>query len=187
CHAHEIGRRQSIAGPNLAGADSKVATESHRANVEPIGILQNAIFQRGQIGNAVGVVQVAQELLLGMFVAGGSVTANAHTQESWTTTLALSLPDGVEDATPDSLQVAITALAVERDGQRILRAHVLAAAALENQPDVHVILAMLVPVKHRTARAQVITGVPPRDAIDRVLPEVSLLSRLHHGIAADFL
>ena len=45
-------------------------------------------------------------------------------------------------------------------------------------------IACLFPVKSRTSRAQIVSGVLAVDAVDRVLSQVSERGRLLHGLAA---
>src|SRR5262249_22778411 len=132
-------------------------------------------------------LDVAEELILGELVAGGAVAADADAEEAGAAALALRLPDGVENAAADALEVAVAALAADRRRQRVLGAHVLAAAALEDQPHVHRVLAVLVPVEDRAAGAEVVAGVAAGDAVHGVLPQVALRGRLGHGVAADLL
>ena len=105
-----------------------------------------------------------------MGIAGGAIAANADAEKAGAATLALGLPHGVEDAVTDAFEVAVAALAVERCRQRILRAHVFAAAALEDKADLNCILAMLVPVKNRAAGTEVVAGILGADAVHGVLP-----------------
>src|SRR5207302_9693080 len=133
------------------------------------------------------IVQRAQQLHLGMFVTARPVAADADAEEAGTAALALSLPNGVQDAGPHAVQVAVGPLAVERRRQRILGAHVLAAAALENEANVHRLLTVLVPVEDRTAGTEIVAGVAAADAVDGILPQVALRRRLGHRVFADIL
>src|SRR5262249_36980400 len=128
-----------------------------------------------------------QQLLLGEFVTGSPVAADAHAQKAGATAFALSLPDRVHDASEHAVQVAVRSLAVERYRHGILRAHVFATAAFENQPNVHAVLAMLVPVENRAAGAKVVAAIPLGDAIDRILPQIAFAGGFNHRIAADVL
>src|SRR5262249_38222074 len=154
---------------------------------ELVGLLEDAVLQGGQLGHRVGVVEFAEELLLGVLVAGGPVAADADAEEAGAAALALGVPDRVEDAAADAFQAAVAALAADGRRQRVLGAHVLAAAALEDQPHVHGVLAVLVPVEDRAAGPEVVAGVAAGDAVHRVLPQVALGGRLDHGVAADVL
>src|SRR5947208_2049146 len=83
-----------------------------------------------------------------------AIAADANAEEAGATALALRLPDRVEDAGTHAFEVPIAAFAADGHRQRILGAHVLAAAALEDQANVNRILAVLVPVKDGTAGAE---------------------------------
>src|SRR5207248_3129616 len=108
-------------------------------------------------------------------------------EEARPAALALRLPDGVEDAGTHAFQVAVESFAAQRDGQRILGAHVLAAAALEDEADVDGVGAMLMPVEDGAAGAEVVAGVMPGDAIDGVLAQVTLRGGLGDGLLAQLL
>src|SRR5262245_5917079 len=116
---------------------------------------------------------MAKQLFLGRLVARGPVAADAHAEETRPAALALGLPDGVEATGAHPFQVAVAALARERGRQGILRAHVLAAAALEDETDIGGVAFVLVPVEDRAAWPQVVAGVLAGDAIDGVLAEVA--------------
>src|SRR5262249_51178500 len=130
------------------------------------------------------VIDRAQELFLGVLVSGGPVAADAYAEEAGAAAFPLRLPDGVEYAQANALNVAVRAPAGgEGARQRVLGAHVFAPAALEDQPDVDVILAMLVPVEDRAPGAQVGAGVATREAVHRVLAEVALGGGVSDGVA----
>ena len=161
CHRHEERRGQPIARSDLAGADRQLAAKAHGADVEPVGLVEDACFEGSQLRHRVDVVQFAEQLSLGGLVAGGPIAADAHAEEAGPATLALRLPDGVEDAGAHALEVTIAALAGQRGRQRILGAHVLAAAPLEDQANVDVRLPVLVEVKDGAAGTKVVAGVAP--------------------------
>src|SRR5262249_23490486 len=154
---------------------------------QPVGLVEDARLQLGQLRHRVGVVQLAQELLLGVLVAGGAVAADADAEEAGPAALALRLPDGVEDAAAHALQVAVAALAAEGGRQRVLGAHVLAAAALQDEADIDGVLLVLVPVEDGAAGAEVVAGVAAGDAVHRVLPQVAFRGGPGDGVAADVL
>src|SRR5262249_54481857 len=153
-------RRQSVAGTHLATADSQLTAKPHRTDVELVRFLDDPRFQGSQFGRRICVFHIAKKLLLGKLVADGSVAADADAEEPRPAALALRLPDGVQGAGTDSFQIAVETFAVDGGRQRILSTHVLAAAAFENQTDLHVLLAMLMPVENGTAGAEVIAAVP---------------------------
>ena len=82
------------------------------------------------------------------------------------------------------LQIASAEVGVR---ERVLRVHVLAAAALEHQLHFDVRLAPLMEVKDRRAGSGVVAGVLAGDAVDAVLPQVALLRRRAHRLGGDLL
>ena len=107
-----------------------------------LAVSQDVLLQPVQLGHRVAVVQQAQELALGMLVAGGAVAADADAQDARAAALALGLQHGVQDDLAAAVQVAVGLELL--DGQRVLGAHVLAAAALEHQPHLDLRRAVLV-------------------------------------------
>src|SRR5262249_36557614 len=67
----------------------------------------------------------------------------------------------------------------------VLGAHVLTSAALQDQTNVNIGIARLLPVEYGASRAQVIAGVCAIDAVDRILPEKAFLGGVLHGQAAE--
>src|SRR4051812_42326554 len=98
---------------NLAAAEGQFAAKAHGPDVQPVGLIKYAGLKFGELGVGVMVIELAQQLLLGKLVAIGAVAADAHAEEPRPAPLALGLPDRVEDAGPDALEVAVAALAVE--------------------------------------------------------------------------
>ena len=115
---------------------------------------------------------IAEELLLGVAVAGAAVAADADAEDAGAAALALGLEDAVEDGVLDAFEIASAEVGVR---ERVLRVHVLAAAAFEHQLHFDVRLAPLVKVKDRRAGAGVVAGVLAGDAVDAVLPQVAFL------------
>src|SRR5579884_1549837 len=163
--ADEKRRRQTIARSDLAAADRQLAAESHRADVELVGLIENPCFQGRQLRYGIGVVQFAEKLLLGELVARRAIAADADAEEARATALALGVPHRIEDAGAHAVEIAVAALAAQCGRQRILSAHVLAATALEDKADVNSVLTVLMPVKDRTAGAEVVAGVLATDAV----------------------
>ena len=88
--------------------------------------------------------------------------------------------DGVEDAAPDAVEVAVgLELGV---GQRVLGADVLAAAALEDQPHLEAGLVPLLAVHGRDAGRLAVAGVLVGQRVDRVGAQQLLPRRLAHRL-----
>src|SRR6202011_3975818 len=99
-------------------------------------------------GIRIGVVEQAEELFLRESVAGAAVAADADAEDARAASLALGLENAVEDGVLNAFEVASAEVGVR---QRILRVHVLAAAALQHQLHFDMRLAPLVEVKDRRA------------------------------------
>ena len=65
-----------------------------------------------------------------------------------------------------------------------MRAHVLATATLEDQAHMHIGIARLFPVEDGTAGAEIVTGIPAVDTIDRVLSQIPFRRGFLHRLAA---
>src|SRR5690606_19705458 len=88
--------------------------------------------------------------------------------------LALGLPDGVDDALAHALDRPVgTPEAGKLCWQRVLDVHVLAAAALENEAHLDLVLLPLLEVQDRRAGPEVVAGVLTRQGVDRVGPELA--------------
>ena len=87
------------------------------------------------------VFETAQELLLGKFVTGRAVAADADAENAGAAAFALGLQDGVENHFAAAVEIAIRVQLFVR--QRILRTDVFAAAAFENEPHLDTRGAML--------------------------------------------
>ncbi len=113
----------------------------------------NVVFQRGQFGVVVFVIEVAQELRFRKFIARGAIAADAHAEDARAAAFALRLLHGIEDDFAAAIEVAISVeLGV---GQRVLRADIFAAAALEHEAHSHIRFAGLMKMKGRRAGADV--------------------------------
>src|SRR5581483_6473886 len=99
-------------------------------------------------------------------------------------TFALRLQDGIEDHLAATIEISIGIQFFVR--QRILRADILAAAALEYEPDAGVGGAMLMKMEGGRAGPDVRAVVFAGQGIDRILAEITFLRRLFHGFARGF-
>ena len=95
-------------------------------------------------GIVVLVVERAEELLLAGHVAAAAIAADADAEDARPAALALGLQHAIEDALVHAVEIAAGADAAV--GQAVLRAHVLAAAALEDQLHLEAAPARLVEV-----------------------------------------
>ena len=99
-------------------------------------------FELRQPRIGIHVVERAEQLLLRVQIAGRPVAADADADGAGAAALALRLPHRVEDALADAVERSIGAAEmIELGGQRVLRVRVLAAAALEDQLDLDVVVA----------------------------------------------
>ena len=123
----------------------------------------------------VDVVERAEQLLLGVHVAGGAIAADADADGAGRAALALRLPDRVQDALAHAFERAVGAPEVRQlRGQRVLRVHVLAAAALENQLHLDLVVVLpLLEVDDRRARAEVVARVLAGERVDGVRPQLA--------------
>src|ERR1035441_344077 len=71
--ADEIGCRQAIEHADLGAQQRGLAAETHWADAELVGGLDDVLFQLAKLRIWIGVVEPAQELLLRILVAGGAV------------------------------------------------------------------------------------------------------------------
>ena len=93
--------------------------------------------------------------------------------------LPLRLPDGVQEALADTVEVAPCPAEVRHlHRQRVLDVLVLAAAALEEQPHFDLVLLPLLEVDRRAAGAEVVAAVGAGERVHRVLAQLAALGRL---------
>ena len=102
-------------------------------DAELVGLLRQALFQGGQLGVGVGLIQLAEEGLFGGQVGGAAVAADGDAQDAGGAALALRLVHSVQHHLAHACQVTPGAQPAVRQG--ILGADVLAAAAFEHQVD----------------------------------------------------
>src|SRR5215813_607602 len=130
---------------------------------------------------------MAQQLSLRKVIARRTIPANSHAEKARAAALPLSFPHRIEDAGADAFQIAVGAFTLNLHRQAVLRTHVFATTALQNEPDVDVTVPRGFPMKHRTARAEVISGVMAGDAVDRILSQIAFLSGFFHGFLCPLL
>src|SRR5262249_49818876 len=118
---------------------------------------------------------------------GGSVAADRDTDEAGTAAFALSFPDRVEDARADTFKIPVNALALDLHRQAVLRAHVLATAALQDQADLNVGIGRLLPVENRTSGPKIVARVGSINAVDGVLPQITFCRRSLDRLTTEFL
>ena len=128
-------------------------------------------------GSGLALVQLAEQDFLGCVVGGAAVAADGHAQDARRAALALGLVDRIQHHLAHPGQVAPGAQAAI--GQGILRAHVLAAAALEHQLDGQGIAFHFFEVDGgEMLAAQVVAAVLVGERVDRVGAQVGLLGGL---------
>ena len=119
----------------------------------------------------------------GQVVAVGAIAADADADGARRAALALRLPDGVQDAFAHAFEVAVgAAQVIERAGHGILDVLVLAAAALEDQLDLDLVLFPLLEMNDRRFRAQIVAAVLAGERIDGVGPQFAAARGLRDGL-----
>src|ERR1041385_5570851 len=88
-HADEIRRRQTIQHADFCAEQRRLAAETHWADAEFVRGLDDILFELVEFGIRIAVIELAQELLLGKFVARRAVAADAHAENARTATFAL--------------------------------------------------------------------------------------------------
>src|SRR5687768_569520 len=112
-----------------------------------------------------------------------AVAANADADRSRRATLSLRLPHRVENALADTLEIAVGAAQVlQLTRQRVLDVLVLAAATLQDQLHVDVILVPLLEVDDRSLDAEIVAAVPSGNGIDRVGSKLATAGRFGHSV-----
>jgi hypothetical protein len=120
--------------PNPIGADAQLVDLAHDRRLE-----------LGQARIRIDVVERAEQLLLRLHVTRRAIAADRHPNRPRSAALALRVPHRVQDALPDPLERAIGAAEIRQfRRQRVLRVHVLAAAALQDQ--LHLDLVVVLPL-----------------------------------------
>src|SRR4051794_13278897 len=98
-----------------------------------------------------------------------AIASDADSDGSWGAALPLRLPDRVQDALADALEVPVGATqVVELARDRVLDILVLAAAAFEDQLDLDLVLFPLLEVDHRGLDAEIVAAVLSGERIDGV-------------------
>src|SRR4029079_9835260 len=130
----------------------------------------------------VHVVDRAEQLLLRVEIPGRAITTHAHADGAGTAALPLRLPHGVQNALADPFEGSVSAPEMlERRRQRVLRIHVLAAAALQEQPYLDRVPLPLFEVYDGGTRAEVVPRFGAGDGIDRIGAQLALFRRGRHG------
>ena len=181
---------KKLAGSRLNAADLAAdqrhcPAEAHGTDAQGVHGPHDLGFERGEPLVRVHIVQRPEELLLRLEIARRAIAADGDANGAGRAALALRLPDGVQDALADAVERAIGAAEMRQLGrQRVLRVHVLAAAALQDQPDLDlVVLLPLIEVKDRRAGPEVVAGVGAGDRVDRVGPQLAASRGLGDGLA----
>src|SRR5690606_8236199 len=112
-----------------------------------------------------------------------AVAADGDADGAWAAALPLRLPDGVQDALADALEGPVRAAeAGKLRRQRVLDVHVLAAAALEDEANLELVLLPLPEVQDRRARPEVVAGVLAGQGVHRIGPELAAPGGLRHRL-----
>jgi len=82
--------------PDEGVEDRRVPAESHGADTEFVAFPEQPLFELGQFGDGVGVLERSQQLALRVFEGRHAVAADAHPENARCAALALGLDDGIE-------------------------------------------------------------------------------------------
>src|SRR5262249_24538374 len=115
------------------------------------------------------------------------ISADRYTNKARTTSFALCFPDGIQHAGSDSFQVPVDTLALNLRWQAVLRAHVFASAALQDEAHMDVGVPCLFPMEHRAPRAEIVAGVCSVNTVDGVLAEVAFCRSFFDCVTAKML
>src|SRR5690606_28255222 len=122
-----------------------------------------------QVFIRIHIIDGPEELHLSQFISRRPITADPNADKSCTAAMSLSLIDGVQDALADSIQVPpCSAKPFKLRRQAVLDVLVLAAAALEDQPNFNLILLPLFEVDDGRAFSQIISGIRTGQGINGV-------------------
>ena len=159
------------------------AAEAHRADAELVGLLHDFRFELGERRVRIYVVERAEELSLRQIVAVRAIAADAHADGARRAALSLRLPHGVQDALAHAFEIAVgAAQVIERAGHGILDVLVLAAAALEDQLDLNLILFPLLEMNDRRFFAQIVAAVFAGERIDGIGPQFAAARGFRDGL-----
>ncbi len=113
-----------------------------------------------------------------------AIASDANAHRARRATLPLRLPHRVQDAFAHAFQIPVRAAQMlQLAGQRILDVLVLAAAALQDQLHLDLVLLPLLEVNHRRLFAQIVAAVFSRERIHRIRPQLAAPRGLRDGFA----
>ena len=171
-HRNEEARRQTIRRHDLAADEGRFPAEAHRADAQLVGLFHDFRFELRERRVGIHVVERAEQLSLCQIVAVRAVAADADADGARRAALPLRLPHGVQNALAHAFEIAVgAAQVIERAGHGILDVLVLAAAALEDQLDLDLILFPLLEMNDRRLFAQIVAAVFSGERIDGIGPQ----------------
>src|SRR5262249_28636624 len=125
-------------------------TEAHRADTQLVSLFHDPGFEPRQSLVGVDIVKGAEELALRQLIPVCAIAPDADAHGAGRAALSLRLPNRMQDALADALQIAVGASEmVQVARHRILNVLVLAAAALQDEFDLDLILFPLLEVHYR--------------------------------------
>src|ERR1035437_7838255 len=104
--ADKIGCGQAIEHADFGAQQGGLAAKTHWSNTELIRRLDDVALQLVALGVWVAIIESAQELLLRILIAGGSVAADADAENAWPAALALGLQHRIENRLAAAIEVA---------------------------------------------------------------------------------
>src|ERR1019366_5044236 len=160
---------------------ARLTAEPHRAHAQSVRLFHDLRLQLGQFRIRIHIVQRAEKLPLRQIVPMCAIAPDAHAQRTRRATLPLRLPYRMQDALADTLQIAVGAPQVVQIARhRVLNVLVLAAAALEDQLHLDLVLLPMLEMHHRRLFAQVVAAVLPGQRIHRIRAQFAQPRRLRH-------
>ena len=120
-------------GCDLGAQESGLAAEAHGADPQRVCLLHDRVFEPGEHGRVVPLIESSEQHLLGDEEAGRPVTPDADPENARGASFALRPEHGIQDTFPHPVE--ISARIELGAGQGVLGAHVLGAAPFEHHAD----------------------------------------------------
>src|SRR5262245_13624658 len=166
--------RQSVQHANFATNERYSPAKSHSSDSERIACWNNVAFRLSQLTPRIDVAEGAKSLLLRVGLARSPIPAKAHADGSCAATVSLSLPNGVQEALPNTVQRSVCTPKVRQFARHgVLNILVLASSSLEDELDFNLLIILpLVKMQDGSSGAQVVTAVLPSQRIHGVGPQL---------------
>ena len=103
---HGKACRMACGLPYLHAQYGGVAAETHGSDSEAVSLFEETCFEVVQLGDRIMVIERAKELFLCTGIGACAFASDADADDSRRTTIALRLPDGVQNAFAHALEVS---------------------------------------------------------------------------------